>query len=383
MQKATIDTQLVMKIPIHCEQSGSEGNIILKDIQAQPLKLDDWLDYSKSNDIKIQIFGTVAEKPEWEKAHPPVGNRFKADFTVAPYLKNSCFALVKGGWLPLIYTFSNGNIIADRNIVSEIKARFSKGAMSPPQRGHDDFIDYMSDKNCSCTIHTISYALESNQRKLPSADKIKEQHLDALDTISNALPHIKTWPKSDSDLEHLTELADKFREYFNEGVRLLTKIAPLLVSSPSRRMRVERWKKIAEAARTENVSISHVAFLACLSACAADQSFNPAQKLIKPKINYTDEDAYNSMYDIFLIMLSNVLQTQSPERKVALVTRDKNLAQFWMGLTFADPSNPGQQMIGLHEKLLPVSPEELEELTKILGAERITQTWPLPKSAKY
>lgn len=383
MQSATTNTQLFMKIPIHCEQSGSDGKVILKDIQAQPLKLEDWLVFSKSDELKIQIFGTVAEKPEWEKAYPPIGNRFKADFAVVPNLRNSCFALVKGGWLPLIYTFSNSNIIADRNIVTEIKARFSKGEISPPNRVHDDFIDYMSDKNCSCTIHTISYALESNQRKLPSADKIKEQHRAALDTISNALPHIKIWPKSDSDLKYLTDLMEQLREYFNDGVRLLTKIAPLLINSPSRCMRIERWKNIAEIARAENISTYHIAFLACLSASTADQSFNPAQKLIKPKASYTEEDAYNSMYDIFLIMLSNVLQTQAPERKIALVTRDKNLAIFWMGLTFAPPSNPGQQMIGLHEKLLPVSQEELEELIKILGEERINKTWPLPQSTRF
>lgn len=383
MQKATIDTQLIMNIPIQCEQTGLTGKVTLKNIQAQPLKLDDWFALSESNELKIQIFGIVAEKPEWEIAYPPIGDRFKANFTVDPALQNSCFALVKGGWLPLIYTFSGGNIIADRNIVSEIKARFAKGVNSPLNRGFDDFIDYMSDKNCSCTIHTISYALESNQRKLPSAGKMKEQHKAALEIISNALPHIKTWPKSDSDLQYLIDIIEKLREYFNDGVKLLTKIAPILTNSPSRHMRIERWRKIAEIAKNENISISHVAFLACLSASAAGQSFNPAQKLIKPKTNYTEGDAYNSMYDIFLIMLSNIIQTQAPERKVALVTRDKNLAQFWMGLTFADPSMPGQQMVGLHEKLLPISQKELLELTKILGEDRITDTWPLPQSSRF
>lgn len=383
MQKAILDTQLLLKIPIHCEQSGSTENVVFKDIQAQPLRLDDWFVFSESKELKIQIFGNVIEKPAWAKGYPPVGNRFKADFTVAPDLKNSCFALVKGGWLPLFYSLSNGNLIADRNIVSEIKTRFSNGAKSPPNRDHDDFIDYMGDKNCSCTIHTISYALESNQKKLPSIDTMREQHRAALKIISNALPHIKTWPESNSDLKYLTDLTDQFRDYFSEGVRLLTKLAPLLANSTSRSKRIARWKNMATTAKTENISVNHIAFLACLSASASDQSFNPALRLIKPKIDYTEEDAYNSMYDLFLIMISNILQTQSPERKVALVTRDKNLALFWMGLTFADPTNPGQQVIGLHEKLLSVSQEEMEALSKILGEGRITKTWSLPLSVKF
>ncbi|KRC94315.1 hypothetical protein ASE33_06810 [Pseudomonas sp. Root9] len=140
---------------------------------------------------------------------------------------------------------------------------------------------------------------------------------------------------------------------------------------------------MAEIARAENVPLSHIAFLACLSATSAEQGFNPAQKLIKPKAIYTEEDAYNSMYDLFLIMLTNVLQTQAPELKVTLVTRDKNLAFFWMGLTFADPSSPGQQMIGLHQKLLPVSETELEELAIILGEGRVNPSWTVPPSLKY
>jgi len=383
MHKASIDTQLLIKIPVQREQSASTEHVVLKDIQALPLKLEDWFIYSELNELKIQIYGTVAKKPEWEIRFPTTGNRFKADFAVDSNLKNTCFALVKGGWLPLIYTFSNSNIIADRNIISEIRARFSKGEITPANRTHDDFIDFMGDKNCSCTIHTISYALESNQRKLPSADIIKEQHCAALKTISDALPHIKTWPKSDSDLNYLTELMETLRNYFTEGVRLLIKIAPTLVSSPSRRMRIDRWKQISELAKSDNLSTHHIAFLACLSASTADQSFNPAKNLIKPKENYTEEDAYNSMYDIFLIMLSNILQTQAPEQKVALVTRDKNLALFWMGLTFAPPTKTGQQIIGLHEKLLPVSHEEMDALRKILGGERIGEIHPAFQSPMF
>lgn len=382
MHSAALDTQLFMKMPIHCDETGSNGIVYFKDVQPHPLTLDDWLDFSDSKDLKIKIAGVVAGKPEWDKSFPPVGNRFQADFAVGPSLNNSCFALVKGGWVPIFYAFSKGNIIADRNLVSEIQARFLNGEMSSGTMPND-FLDYICDKSCSCTLHTISYALESNERKLPSSEKIIEQHRAALKTLSRALPHVKTWPESDSDLEHFLELADKFREYFSQGVRLLVKLAPFVINSPARNKRVDRWKAMAQIARAENIPVSHIVFLACLSAASAEQGFNPAQKLIKPKAIYTEEDAYNSMYDLFLIMLTNVLQTQAPELKVTLVTRDKNLAFFWMGLTFADPSSPGQQMIGLHQKLLPVSETELEELAIILGEGRVNPSWTVPPSLKY
>ena len=145
MKNATIDTQLFMRFPVRCEQSGADGTIVLKNIQAMPLKLDDWFAFSEIGDLNIKIFGTVADKPAWENTYPPIGNRFKAKFTITQSLGNSCFALVKGGWLPLIYTYSKGNIIADRNMISEIQARFSKGEISPLNRKCEDFIDYLSD----------------------------------------------------------------------------------------------------------------------------------------------------------------------------------------------------------------------------------------------
>ena len=382
MHNATLDTQLNMKIPVQCEKTGNQGLVFITDVQALPLTLDNWLEFSNTNDLKIKIHGIVAGKPDWDTKFPPVGQGFKLGFSVDPTLKNSCFTLVKGGWVPIFYAFSKGNIIADRNLVSEIQARFLNGEMSSGTMPND-FLDYICDKSCSCTLHTISYALESNERKLPSSEKIIEQHRAALKTLSRALPHVKTWPESDSDLEHFLELADKFREYFSQGVRLLVKLAPFVINSPARNKRVDRWKAMAQIARAENIPVSHIVFLACLSATSAEQGFNPAQKLIKPKAIYTEKDAYNSMYDLFLIMLTNVLQTQAPELKVTLVTRDKNLAFFWMGLTFADPSSPGQQMIGLHQKLLPVSETELEELAIILGEGRVNPSWTVPPSLKY
>ncbi len=383
MHKDYYPTDLFFKLPIKCEKTGSTGHVQFKEVQAQPLNLDDWLQYVDSKDITLRIYGKIASKPSWDDKFPPVGNSFMANFTVSPTLSNSCLALVTGGWVPLIHTFSESHIIADRNIVSEINARFKNGNHHPANRADDDFIDYLIDDKCSCTIHTISYALESNERRLPTSEKIKEQHDAAYRSISNALPHIKIWPKADADLNYIYELADSFRAYFNDGVRLLTKLAPLVINLPARGKRVKLWKAMAEIAKNEGISLSHIAFLAILSASAGTQKFNPAQKLLKPKPNYSEQDAYNSMYDLFLIGLANTMQTQAPEKKVALVTRDKNLALFWMGLTFAETPSSSQLMIGLHKHLLPVSEEELDQLSQILGSNRINASWTPPAKPMY
>lgn len=383
MQDNQYPTTLFFKLPIKCEATGATGHVQFKEVQAQPLSLEDWLSYSDSNELSIRIFGRIASKPYWDEKFPPVGNYFTATHTISPAFSNTCFALVKGGWVPLIHTFSEAHIIADRNIISEINARFDDGNSYPADRPDNDFIDYLSDKNCSCTIHTISYALESNERRLPFSDKIKEQHLAAHRTISGALPHIKIWPNAHADLGYINNLADSYRSYFQDGVRLLTKLAPLVINTPARGKRVARWQEMAEIANKEGIALSHLAFLAILSASAGTQQFNPAQKLIKPKLNYTEQDAYNSMYDLFLIALTNAIQTQFPDKKNALVTRDKNLALLWMGLTFAEDSPPGQLTIGLNKQLLPVTQEELDELTSILGETRLNKSWTPPPKPKY
>ncbi|MBC3458862.1 hypothetical protein [Pseudomonas mosselii] len=383
MQNNHYPTTLFFKIPLTCEDTGSTGDLQLKEIQAQPLSLEDWLNYTESNELSLRISGKIASKPSWDNKLPPIGKYVTATHTISPELSNTCFALVKGGWVPLIHTFSDAHIIADRNIISEINARFDGGNSYPAGRPNEDFIDYLTDKNCSCTIHTISYALESNEKRLPFPNKIKEQHLSAYRTISRALPHIKIWPKEHADLGYIYHLADSYRSYFNEGVRLLIKLVPLVINIPARGKRVARWREMAEMAHNEGIALSHLAFLAILSASACTQQFNPAHKLIKPKLNYTEQDAYNSMYDLFLIALTNAMQSQAPEKKTALVTRDKNLALFWMGLTFAEDSLPDQKTIGLNRQLLPITPEELDELSNILGATRINKSWTPPPKLKF
>jgi hypothetical protein len=57
MHNATLDTQLNMKIPVQCEKTGIQGLVYIKDVQALPLTLDNWLEFSNSNDLKIKIHG--------------------------------------------------------------------------------------------------------------------------------------------------------------------------------------------------------------------------------------------------------------------------------------------------------------------------------------
>ena len=69
---------------------------------------------------------------------------------------------------------------------------------------------------------------------------------------------MKIWPKSDADLQYILDLADKYRVYFSEGVRLLIKLAPLVINTPARNKRVDRWKAMAQIASAENIPVSHI-----------------------------------------------------------------------------------------------------------------------------
>ncbi|MNE70423.1 hypothetical protein D3C80_1662140 [compost metagenome] len=110
-----------------------------------------------------------------------------------------------------------------------------------------------------------------------------------------------------------------------------------------------------------------------LSALTASQNFNPAKKVLKPAIVYGAAQAYNAMWDVFLLFLLREFQLHSRVHRSALLTRDKNLAMLWMGMKIQKVSTDrgdGLQAV-FDERLLKCNAEEVAYLQTLLGSTNI------------
>ncbi|WP_152906772.1 hypothetical protein [Pseudomonas aeruginosa] len=347
----------------------------MKEVEAKPLGLDDWLNFKGGDGLPVKIRGQVAQGTDQRNpTYPPIGNTAEIELTIDPVMENECICLVAGGWVPLLYQLGSANIFVDRNIVSEINTRFVGGELKAAKGVKRDFLEFLSDANCTSTLNTLPYALEGNQAKIPNLDVVSAQFDYAIQTINRALPKSKVWPSSNFDRNQAQLLIDAYREYFERGMSFLKNVAPLLESTPSKARRVSVWGSLFAFADAVGISRQHICVLASLSVVSADQGFNPAKKIIKPKKHYEDRDAYNAMYDLFLLFLLNTFHFEHPESKSALLTRDKNLAMFWMGMTMRETQDGiggKSKEVLFHPKLLSLDSEEIRFLQSQLGKENL------------
>lgn len=348
--------------------------LILGNITAKPLTLDDWFKYQEGQALAVEISGRVEEGSNTSTpGAPPIGGWISRRLQLDPKIKNESICLVDGGWLPLIYCLAGTNIFVDRNIVSEIKARFESGKLKTDGTGGRDFFDMLEQVACGCVLNPLPFALEGNVTDLPSAEMVGEQLNIALATLKEALPHIRLWPEIPYEVEQTRVLLESYRPYFVQGMEFLRMVVPSLMKTTSKRKRRAAWEKIIQAAKETGISLQHISVAITLSALTAEQKFNPAKKVLKPAAVYGDAQAYNAMWDMFLLFLLRQSQVLHPECRSALLTRDKNLALLWMGMMInTSPTKPGAKPeIFFDERLMECDAEEMVFLQALLGESNI------------
>ncbi|SDW00041.1 hypothetical protein SAMN05444064_1012 [Pseudomonas syringae] len=348
--------------------------VILGEVTAKPLTLDDWFKYEKGHPLAVEITGRVEEGSNTSKPDSPaIGSRITRSLQLDPAIRSESICLVDGGWLPLIYCLSGTNIFVDRNIVAEIKARFVGGKLKSGGMEERDFLNMLEQKACSSTLNPLPYALEGNVQNLPDVDVVLDQLRIALADLAHALPHIQVWPKSLYDREQTQATLGSYHAYFAQGMDFLQRVGPSLMATTGKAKRRAAWARIIQAAKDTGIPPQHICVAITLSALTASQKFNPAKNVLKPAAVYGEAQAYNAMWDLFLLFLLRQFQSQHPEYRPALLTRDKNLAFLWMGMNIQrSVTKAGEkQQVVFDERLMHCDPGEVEFLQALLGTSNI------------
>lgn len=378
MQQAGSPVSVMLLAHDEVLPSNADG-IVLGEVTAKPLTLDDWFKYQNGEPLFVEIRGRVDVGSNTSKpGAPPVGTWVCRSLQIDPAIKNESICLVDGGWLPLIYCLAGTNIFVDKNVVAEIKARFDGGTIKPGVAAEKDFLDLLVQQPCSSSLNPLPYGLEGNIQGLPDVDLVHEQLRIALADLAGAIPDVKVWPKS-YDRAQTQATLDSYRPYFSEDMEFLQKVGPSLMATTGRSKRRAAWQMLIQAARETGISPQHMSVVMALSALTASQNFNPAKKVLKPAIVYGAEQAYNATWDVFLLFLLRQFQLHSPVHRSALLTRDKNLAMLWMGMKIQKVSTDlggGFQAV-FDERLLKCDAEEVAYLQTLLGSNKIHLEHPL------
>jgi len=240
------------------------------------------------------------------------------------------YALVEGGWLPPPFVIP-ANLLVDRNVISSMM-KITQKNKRPDLQFTDWWLSFLENK--TVLINPLLYALEGNKRKPPSYAELCSATKKSATEVTKCLPNAKV-AKYDSkyfksayailsDLSARAELETKF----------LLRVVPQIsnrVADPKLLNVQSTILKIAEDLKLNATSLSVLAALSCLYENREGTGFLTARRIITPSERYTEEDAYNALFDLRSIelLLASRMVTQEP---YALCTCDRALALFWCGL---------------------------------------------------
>lgn len=269
---------------------------------------------------------------------------------ISPFTAQA-IGLVRGGWLPstLAASRSNAVVLPDRNIATQLIGRFDSGRRT----GRDpDFLDLF--ENSPVRINPMLFALEGNQRALPSPELAQQQLEEVVEKLQRALP-AATMMVGVESLTGLLSIIDDIRPSFGRKQAFLRRLAPTLSAQVARRDRDARWTEALEAADACGVPRDSLVVLAVLSVIA-----NPgacaARRLLKFTAAYSDDSAYNALADLNALDILIYCLALYPGFQTQVCTGDRNLALFWVGAGASDFAPHGSGITCTftpHEAILP------------------------------
>lgn len=315
----------------------TKRRLSLRGGEVQPLGLDVLLtqkgDIRDGVEFPLKIRNTYVESSEFDEIKP------KERRTVSAHLEShygsNVLALVKGGWLPSgIVLDEEVLLMPDRCTVGAIRGRFVGGARKEGQR--DDFFDFAMDKHLR--INPMLYAMEGcSGSRHPGPEELSSLFDRAAEKILDALPKAIIFPNKTSVMRGAMAMLEASAASFAARQRLLVKAAPLIASPVSRARLRQVWDQLFELSDHYGVARGSLLVCALISATAAPQRSNPALALLKPRTAYSDKNAFNALADLRSLDLLIGAGTDFPERRVALLTEDRALAQYWAGLQVHSP----------------------------------------------
>lgn len=341
---------LTFKESVHPD--GAPRTIALTDLDIEPLGYEELasanlhdglsipLNFQRARIVESNVDGISAN------THAHIKMRLESRFT------GKAIGLVQGGWLPsaLAAMRNNAVVLPDRNIISEIAARFESGRCASDQ---PDFLDLLAD--LPVRINPLLFALEGNSRAFPDPVAARAQLEEVYIRIRHALPSA-TLMLGPQSLQGLLGLIEDTRDGMSRKQVLLRRLAPRLASPVARRKMDARWVEALAEADKLGVPRRSLVMLAVLSTIANPQGHCAAKRLLKFHADYSDSDAYSALSDLRALEVLLHCLALFPDYNIQFCTADRNLALFWAGLGASEISRHGTGIrfsITPHEVVLP------------------------------
>lgn len=306
----------------------------------------------------------------------PSGPRSTATFPLTLNAELKFFGLVVGGWVPPI--LGNGRVaLLDRNMVYRLRNR-------PPPNPEPDLEDrespawlYRIFAESHFEVSPAIFLLEGSKRRAPTLDEMTSEMQSLLLDLKARLPNAKLHELGPVELQALHGLQLDRIGGNERTISFLLEVAPLVampVKAEKRRAVEDQVFAAAARAAVQRSSLSVVAALSCLYEDPQSPPgcvYRPGRAVLKPKPQYSEQDAYNANADLDALELLVSSTTLLVGYHGVFFTEDVGLVAFWTALSakhaYAEPTSPGKArttvVLTLTKALVPsLSEDERAEL---------------------
>lgn len=172
----------------NCNGSYKIGEYNIESFDIVPNSFVDMIEMNNTNSVSVKLYNIVNDDFEKDTV---------IDITMEHFVQNDAYLIVLGGWIPCSCIARNTLLLADRNIVSEIKRRYRYSNGRKKVNEELDSFDNIF-LNMNVILDLSPFVLEGNTQKLPENQQIDEQYCSAYYDINLALPklNIATYPTS-------------------------------------------------------------------------------------------------------------------------------------------------------------------------------------------
>lgn len=317
-----------MAVMKYIPSAGEE--ICLTDLEFQPFDYETLSSHNANSPLHILSVKMRGKVVSCSSKEVLLGEIVSTKYDLESTHQANNIGLVNGGWIPLGLPPSDQYIIlADRCFVSNLEGRFENGNLK--KDSHPNFVDCLT-FHTDVQINPLLYALESNTKKLPSEELIRQQLREAVSKISKALPSAKVIAADKWGIKGACGIISDVSHSFQNKQRFLTRVSSMLKSPVARNKVGESWSDILKIASECNISKNSLVVVAVLSTLSLPNNNSPASKVLKFKDGYTGEDAYNALADLQALEILMYSFAMYPNKKTMLCTSDRNLSLFWVGL---------------------------------------------------
>lgn len=367
-----ISTEQVMPILDYVEEE-TQRRLSLSEVEFEPLGLEDLLMlHGKLNEpitFRMRLRSARIDSSEFENLVS--GKRVNASGELDSTHCSNILALVDGGWLPSGLTLDEkALLLPDRCTVGAIRGRFASGIRKEGLR--DDFLDFAQGKRLR--INPILFALEGTSGcSYPTPSELSDLFDRASAKILQALPQATIFPVKAEAIQGALGLVEATSRALSKQQRYLVKAAPLIASPIPRSKIMDVCHNLLDLCDRYVVPKQSLLVFALISAAAARQGRNPALTLLKPCHHYNDKRAFNALADLRAINFLIAASADFPGEKVALLTEDRALAEFWAGLQIHSYQRNGANIhysMNPHPALLDqLSKEEQSKILRMMSSE--------------